>query len=587
MRKVDGMEEAKGTFWKATLSLALFSCVINLLMLSGPLFMLQIYDRVLSSGSVPTLVALTILICALFAFMALIDAVRARVFSRIGERMEEVLQAPTFLAVVRRTWRSPDKAGAQPLRDLDTVRSYLSSAGPAAFFDVPWVPVYIAAIYIFHPVMGTFALAAAIVLVVLAVLTELLTSKRQMSAATASEDAHRFAEEVRRQSEIVTVLGMSGALNDSWLVQKAKAMGLHSATSNRATMLSSLSKSLRLLFQSGILAVGAWLAIKQQITPGAMVAGSIIMSRALAPIDQLIGQWRMMIGARRSWARLKALLSADAQAGHSPMALPKPVGRLSVSGLACLAPGKQKPLVSRVQFSLEPGAGLGIIGPSGSGKTTLTKALLGIWPHTQGDVRLDGAKFDQWDRDTLGRHIGYLPQDAALLPGTLAQNISRFDPDATPDKIIAAAKLAGVHELSLGFENGYDTQLGIDGVQLSAGQRQRVALARAVYGDPALIILDEPNSNLDSIGDAALHNAILTLRKNGTTVIVVAHRPSAVNAVDQLLFMADGAQVEFGPKEEVLKKVTRVATPQPQPQPQPQPAAQNISKFSADPVRVS
>lgn len=585
MRKIGGLEEAKGTFWKASLSLALFSFVINLLMLSGPLFMLQIYDRVLSSGSVPTLVALTILICVLFAFMALVDAVRARVFSRIGERMEEVLQAPAFLAVLRRTWRSPDKTGGQPLRDLDNVRGYLSSAGPAAFFDVPWVPVYLAAIYIFHPVLGSFALVAAIILIALAALTEFMTGKKQVSAAGASEDAHRFAEEVRRQSEIVTVLGMSRVLSNTWLEHKSKALLLHGSTSNRATMLSSVSKSLRLLFQSGILAVGAWLAIEQKITPGSMVAASIIMSRALAPIDQLIGQWRMMIGARRSWARLKTLLTGDAQADQSPMALPKPTGRLSVSGLACLAPGKQKPLISRVQFSLEPGSGLGIIGASGSGKTTLTKAILGIWPHVQGDVRLDGAKLDQWDRDTLGRYIGYLPQDAALLPGTLAQNISRFDPEATPDKIIAAAKLAGVHELSLSFENGYDTPLGIEGVQLSAGQRQRVALARAVYGDPALIILDEPNSNLDSIGDAALHNAILALRQNGTTVIVVAHRPSAVNAVDQLLFIADGVQVEFGPKEEVLKKVTRVATPQ---QPQPQPTtAQNISKFSVGPVRVS
>ncbi len=550
------LDLARTTARSALWSLGLFSLVINVLMLAGPLFMLQVYDRVLPSGSVPTLVVLIGLVVILYVFLALLEMIRGRVLVRLGRRLDEILHRDIFRGVFALTAREVKGAGSQPLRDLDMVRGYIAGPGPLAFFDVPWVPIYIGLVFMFHPLLGIFAVIAAAILAVLAVLNKSLTQDSQIKATMASEAAHRFAEEGRRQAGIINALGMGKTLLNLWEERKDAALTTLSDTGDRAGLISSVSKAARLLFQSGILAVGAWLAIRQSITPGIMIAASIIMSRALAPLEQMIVHWRGFISAQRSWNRLCRLLTALPPEPQRT-ALPRPSGQLDVQNLICLIPDKPKPVVSGVSFRLQPGDGLGIIGPSGAGKSTLAKALLGIWPNKRGEVRLDGATHDQWDGDTLGRHLGYLPQEIVLLPGTLAQNIARFDPNATAQSIMEAAELAGVHLLALSLENGYDTVVGLDGVQLSAGQIQRVALARAVYGDPALVILDEPNSNLDSEGDDALMNAIVALRKRGTTVVVVAHRASAINALDTLLYIRDGRQVFYGPKDGVLRQITQ------------------------------
>ena len=550
------LDEAQATARSALWSLGLFSLVINLLMLAGPLFMLQVYDRVLPSGSVPTLVVLIGLVIVLYLFLALLEMVRGRVLVRLGRRFDEILHKDIFRAVFALTAREVKGAGSQPLRDLDMVRGYIAGPGPLAFFDVPWVPIYIGLVFMFHPLLGIFAVVAAAVLAFLAILNKRLTHETQIKATMASESAHRFAEEGRRQAGIIKSLGMGTALLRLWEERKEAALKSLSDNGDRAGLVSSTSKAARLLFQSGILAVGAWLAIRQSITPGIMIAASIIMSRALAPLEQMIVHWRGFTTAQRSWARIRKLLD-ESPPDKQRTALPRPSGQLSVSNLVCLMPDKPKPIVAGATFELQPGDGLGIIGPSGAGKSTLAKALLGIWPNTRGEVRLDGATHGQWDGDALGRHLGYLPQEIALLPGTLAQNISRFDPQATPQRVIEAAELAGVHRLALTLENGYDTVVGLDGTQLSAGQIQRVALARAVYGNPALVVLDEPNSNLDSEGDDALMKAITALRAQGTTVVVVAHRASAINALDTLLYIREGRPVFYGPKDGVLRQITQ------------------------------
>lgn len=544
-------------FRKYIITLSLFSGAINLLMLTGPLFMLQVYDRVLASGSVPTLVGLFGLVVALFAFLGIFEIIRSKMLVRISGRVDEVLRGPLFSAVMERSCRIAPEASAQPLRDLDTIRTWIAGPGPSTFFDAPWVPVYLIVVFLLHPWLGWFAAAAALVLLVLVFLTERLTYRAHLQAAEKAEDAQMFADDSREQAGVATALGMEEALRSLWERRKENAVAETTRAADRAGTLSAVSRSSRLLFQSGILALGAYLTIGQNITAGSMIAAAIIMARALAPIEQAIVHWRSALSAFRSGNRIRRLFASKPSDKLEKTSLPAPKGTVSVKNLVCLVPDQPDPLLAGVDFVLGPGDGLGIIGPSGAGKSTLAKALLGIWPHIRGEVRLDGATLDQWDRDKLGRHIGYLPQEVALLPGSLASNIARFDPDASAEQIIEAAQLAGIHEFVLTFDKGYDTHVGTRGRKLSAGERQRVALARAIYGNPPLIVLDEPNSNLDSEGDQALTNAIKAMRANGSTVIVVAHRPSAINAIDRLLFLRDGRQVAFGPKEQILKRIIR------------------------------
>ncbi|RWM78143.1 MAG: type I secretion system permease/ATPase [Mesorhizobium sp.] len=547
---------------KPICALALFSCVVNLLLMTGPLFMLQVYDRVLSSGSVQTLVALVILVVVLFAFMGTLDAMRSRVLARLAGRLDEILRGPVFSAVQSDAWRGAGNAGPS-IRDLEAIRNWISGPGPAMFFDAPFVPLYIGVIFLLHIWLGWFAVGAASVLACFAVANEWLTRGPQLAASTAAESAQRLAEESRRQAAPAVALGMESNLRSLWELRVEEAVLLSNGLSDRLGTLSAMSKATRLLSQSGVLAIGAYLAIGQEISGGVMVAASILLARALSPIEQAIVHWRSVLVVVRSSRRVAQLLNATQVTASDPMELPPLNGTVSVSDVVCVASSRKEPLLAGISFKVNPGDGLGIIGPSGAGKTTLAHAILGIAPLVRGEIRISGSTHDQWNRDILGRQLGYLPQDAVLFPGSVARNISRFEPNADAKAVLHAAKLAGVHELILSFSNGYGTLVGQGGVALSAGERQRIALARALYGDPALVVLDEPNSNLDAEGDQALSEAIKATRDRGATIIVIAHRPSAINAVNMLLYLRSGKQVAFGPKDEVLRQVTRAVVPEP------------------------
>ena len=543
---------------------ALLSGMSNILMLSGAMFMLEVYDRVLPSRSTPTLVGLTILVAGLFAALGLIDDIRGRILGRIGGALDEALSGRVYDTMVRLPLRAGNRGdGNQPLRDLDSIRSYLSGLGPVALFDLPWIPLYLAICFIFHPLIGLTALGGAVVLIALTLLTESLTKAPSKAALESAVARNSLAEASRRNAEALIAMGMFGRMAERWGKVNRDYMSSQQRTSDVGGGLSAISKVLRMMLQSGVLAVGAYLVINQQATAGIIIAGSILSARALAPVDLAIANWKGFVAARQSWQRLSKLLEAmPAQA--PPMALHPPSHRLVIESVSAAPPGANKVMLHDVAFKLEAGQGLGIIGPSGSGKSSLVRLLVGVWQPLRGKVRLDGAALDQWSPDVLGRHIGYLPQDVELLTGTVAQNIARFESEPDHDAVIAAARAVDVHDMIVGLPQGYDTPVGEYGTSLSAGQAQRVALARAVYRDPFLVVLDEPNSHLDSDGDAALTRAILGVRERRGIVIVVAHRPSAIAGVDQILVMKEGRTQAFGPKDEVLSKVLqRPAVPQP------------------------
>ncbi len=533
----------------------LLSLVINLLMLTGPLFMLQIYDRVLTSRSVPTLVSLAVIVVALYGFFGLLEALRSRILSRIGVRLDERLSAVTFESVVALPLLGGRRGERlEPMRDLDLVRQFLSGPGPSALFDMPWMPVYIALVFMFHPILGFVALGGALIMCVLIGLNDLLTRNPLGESARHALARNAFVEGARANAEAVVAMGMLEGLRARWLQANEQFLALQGKASDRAAFFSATIKTFRFMLQSAILGVGAYLAIHQAITPGVMIAASIITARAVAPIEQAVGHWRSWLAARRGLRRLRQVL------GRLPDTTPEtelalPSKRLGVAKLVVTAPGGKKPILQNINFDLEAGSALGIIGPSGAGKSTLGRALIGVWPAAKGDIQLDGADLDQWEPERLGRAIGYLPQDVQLLSGSVAENIARFSPDWRSEDVINAAKLANAHDLITAFDQGYDTQVGDGGAVLSAGQRQRVALARALYGEPFLVVLDEPNSNLDAEGEAALTQSLQDLRSKGCIVVVIAHRPSAISAVDQLLFLKDGQVGALGPKEEVLSKV--------------------------------
>lgn len=535
------------------MSIGVFSLFANLLMLTGPLFMLQVYDRVLTSGSFPTLLALALLVAILYAAYGFLEFIRSRLLVRTGRIVDEALRERVFDAMAAQALRPSAGPRSEPLSDLQTIRQFLQSNGPLAFLDMPWAPVYLGVIFLMHSLLGYAALAAAILLGVIAVAAEQITRRHAAESQKATLQANILAEQCRSNVEAATVLGMMGRLRQRWAGTQDKALDSQTLASDRGGLLTGLSRTLRLVFQSAILGLGAYLAIRREISPGSMVAASIIMSRALAPVEQAVGQWPQFQGFVRSWKRLKAFL---AEMPHPPrMPLPKLTGSLAVENLQAFAPGVEKPIVGGVSFTLESGSGLGILGPTGAGKSTLARALIGVWPLTRGTIRLDGATPDQWDPDILGASIGYLSQESELFEGTVAENISRFAADPDPQSIIAAARQAEIHDLVLQLPDGYNTVIGRSGRRLSAGQRQRVGLARALYGDPALLVLDEPNANLDAVGEAALVKAIAQVRKRGGTVLVIAHRPSAITALDKLLVLKEGRVIAFGPKDEVLSKI--------------------------------
>lgn len=535
------------------------SFVINLLALTSPLFMLQIYDRVLASGSVPTLVGLGVLALWLYGFQAALDILRQRILLRIGERFDRDLSDRVHAAVTRLPLiaRMPGD-GLQPLRDLDNVRGFLSGAGPTALFDLPWIPLYLAICFIFHFWLGMTALAGAIVLVSLTLLTNMLSQKAIQEVTAHNMARNGLMEAARRNAEVVHAMGLSRRIGVRWQKANSDYLKANRRAGDVTGGLGGLAKALRAILQSTMLGVGAWLVIDQVATPGVMIAASIMMGRALAPVDLAIANWKPFLMARQSWARLQDMLKTVPEQ-PSALPLPKPVRELRAEELTIIPPGERKPNVAGVGFVMQRGTALGIIGPSGSGKSSLARVLVGAWAPAAGNVRLDGASLDHWDREALGRHIGYLPQGVELFDGSIAENIARFEEDPDPEAIVAAAKAAGAHELILSFGKGYETRIGEGGSALSAGQRQRIGIARALYGDPFLVVMDEPNANLDAEGEAAVVRAIVSVRERGGIAIVVAHRPSAISVVDKVLMMEAGRQRAFGPKDEVLSKVLQVA----------------------------
>jgi ATP-binding cassette subfamily C protein len=547
----------------AFLGVGLFSSVINVLALTSSVYMLQLYDRVLPSHSVPTLVGLTILMLVLFVGYGMLDAVRARVLSRVGLRIDRTLRERIFSLVLILPLRSSGAGdGLQAVRDLDAVRGFLTGVGPIALFDLPWMPFYLGLVFLLHPWLGLLAATGALILISLTVLTEMKSRRPTMATSISAAARRSFGEAGRRNAEVIQALGMGARFSAMWSKHTEDHLADQIAASDVTSIYGVLSKVLRLVLQSAVLGLGAYLVVIGQATGGVMIAASILTSRALAPVETVIANWRGFLAARQSAARLAAVLGA-VPARPASMPLPLPCKTLSVKELWIAAPGQHKPIVQNASFALDAGAGLGVIGPSASGKSTLARALVNAWLPLRGTIRLDGAALDQWPPDVLGAQVGYLPQDIELFDGSIAANIGRFDPDAPSASIIAAARNAGVHDMILGLPDGYETRIGEAGTALSAGQRQRIALARALYGDPFLVVLDEPNSNLDADGDAALTQAIVSVRKRGGIVIVIAHRPAALIGLDQLLVLGSGQMQAFGPKDEVLRKMTVPATAQP------------------------
>ena len=549
----------------AFLGVGVMSCIINLLYLTGSMFMLEVYDRVLPSRSVPTLIGLVILAGGLYVAQGVLDLLRSRILGRVGTALDEALNARVFETVVKLPLLVGNRSeGLLPLRDLDNVRSFLGGAGPSAFFDLPWLPLYLGICFAFHVMIGITASVGAVILVTLTLITEHLSRQPAKDAMTLASRRNDLAAASRRNAEVLVAMGMAGRLGARWSEANEKYLAGHQRASDVVGGLGAVAKVLRMMLQSAVLATGAYLVIHQEATAGIIIAGSILSARALAPIDLAIAHWKSFVAARQSWHRLNKLLEQMPQL-PPPTLLQSPNAKLSVEAVSIVAPGDQKAIVTDVTFALTAGQGLGVIGPSGSGKSSLVRALVGVWQPVRGKVRLDGAALDQWSSEVLGRYVGYLPQDVELFAGTVAQNISRFEPNAPADKIIAAAKEAGVHDMIVKMRDGYNTQVGEQGAALSAGQAQRVALARALYGDPFLIVLDEPNSNLDSEGDEALTRAVRAARERGAIVVVVAHRPVGIEGVDQILVLKDGRMQAFGPKETVLAQVLqpRVASPAP------------------------
>jgi ATP-binding cassette subfamily C protein len=567
------------SYRRAFVGIGAISGVVNILALTGPFFMLQVYDRVIPSHSVSTLVGLAILVLGLFAFQAALEMVRGRVVTRIGVALDAAVSPRIYRAIVELPLRMRMGGdGLEPVRDLDAVRSFISGTGPLAFFDLPWMPLYLGICFLFHPLIGVTALIGALILGGLAGLTEVLSRAPIRTASRFAATRSQLAEESRRNAEVLRAMGLGPAMADRWAEANSRYLAAQARAGDVTGGLGALSRTFRLILQSTLLAVGAVLVIRQEASAGIMIASSIMMTRALAPAELAIANWRGFIAARFSWSRLAALLAAI-PAEKEPLPLSAPVAALTLEGVALVPPGASEPNVRGVTLALKAGDGLGIIGPAASGKSSLARAMVGIWPPAIGQVRLDGATLDQWKPEILGRSIGYLPQAVDLLAGTIAENIARFRPDADPAAIVAAAKTAGVHDLIVRLKSGYDTPVGEGGSGLSAGQRQRVALARALYGDPFLVVLDEPNSNLDADGEIALAQAIASVRKRGGIAVVIAHRPSVLEVLNKVLVMAEGSVRAFGAKEDVLPRVLRK-------EPAPQPAAAPLRVVAGqEPVR--
>lgn len=530
-----------------------FSAIVNALMLTGPLYMLQVYDRVLGSGSEATLVALSAVVIFLFLAMGVLEYARGRVMAIVGARFQERLDRRVFEAAMRRSAVAPNDPGAiTAQRDLEAIRAFLGSPVLLALMDLPWTPFFLAAIFIFHPMLGWLSIAGGAVLVIVTVLNQVLSKAPQKEAGSASVHSERMADQLKAEAETLQALGMSGAGFDRWQTARRGALAKGITAAGLAGGFGSLTKTFRLFLQSAMLGLGAWLVLQGELTAGAMIAGSILMGRALAPIEMAVGQWAVAQKANEAWHRLSELLSR-VRPQQPRTTLPRPKSLVEVEGLSVGSPGEQVALLRGVSFRLEPGQALGVIGPSGAGKSTLAKALTGVWRPFGGKIRLDGAALDQYDPDVLGRLIGYLPQRITLFDGTIAENIARLDAQPNSASIVEAARKADAHDMIVRLPQGYDTRVSAAGGRLSGGQMQRIGLARALYGDPVLLILDEPNSNLDNAGSMAVNAAIRTMKAEGKSVLIMAHRPAAIQECDLLLVLEDGMRKAFGPRDQVLR----------------------------------
>ena len=538
-----------------------FSLAINLLYLAAPLYMLQLYDRVISSASHVTLVMLTIVLILALISLAGLDFMRSRILARAGVRLDQQMAARVLSATVETSTKGATPT-SQTLRDFDSFRSFVTGSGINAIFDLPWAPIYIFVIFLLHPLLGAFALASAIILIGLAILGQLRVRGPLAEANTQAARNHAFTDMSLRNHEVVRAMGMMPGLLQRWSRDRNQALERHVVANDRAATNTSIVRFLRMAMQSLILGLGAYLVIDRLATVGVMFAASILLGRALQPVELMVGGWRNMLSARNAFYRIKSLLTAFPVADPK-LELPQPTGRLSVEGLLYGIPGNQSPILRGVSFKLEAGDLLGVVGPSGAGKSTLARQIVGVLAPSTGVVRLDGADVSTWPRERVGQHLGYLPQDIELFADTVAANISRFRADDDDSLVIEAAKLAGVHETILHLPKGYETNIGVDGAVLSGGTRQRIGLARAIYGKPNFIVLDEPSSNLDADGDAALHRCINELKARGTTVVIISHRPQTLGIVDKLLVMREGGVEMFGPRNEVINKLTKLTSVKP------------------------
>lgn len=536
----------------------LFSCAVNLLMLTSPLYMLQVYDRVLGSQSEATLVALTLLMTALFILMALLDHLRGRILARIGAGLQDALDPRVFKAALARQSVAPDDPVAlSAQRDVETIRLFWSSPSVTALIDMPWAPIYFAAIFIFHPLLGWLAIAGAVVILVMALLNQRSTRHALHRANDTTLLADRMADRMRIESETIRALGMTGAALDRWQKARFTALSEFIHAGDRGGGWAAASRGFRLYLQSAMLGLAAYVALQGDVTAGAMIAASILMGRALQPIEQTVAQWPIFTLTLEARTRLADLLAAIPPTAPRTV-LPRPAARIEVANLTLAPPGQSAPTLRGLSFALQPGQALGVIGPSGAGKSTLARALTGLWLPASGSIRLDGASLDQFDPDCLGALIGYLPQRVSLLDGTIAENIARLAP--TDDaRIVAAAQAAAAHDMILRLPRGYDTRLDSTGGLLSGGQIQRIGLARALYGQPALLILDEPNSNLDNEGSLAVNAAIRAHKAAGGAALIMAHRPAAIQECDLLLVLEDGMRRAFGPRDQILREMVRNA----------------------------
>ena len=547
------LNEVLLSFRKGFLNVGLFSFFINMLALIPSIYMLQVYDRVLQSRSISTLVMLTIIMLVFYVMLGMLEVARSKLLIRIGAQLDMKLNDRVFVASFEKNLKHSGSNAGQAMTDLTTVRQFLTGNGLFAFFDAPWAPIYLLVITLFSPWLGVFSLVCAIVLFSLAWLTEMVTRKPLAEAGRMANSANTFATNNLRNAEVIEAMGMLENLKKRWLSRQLKFLSLQNEASDRAAVISAITKSVRIAVQSLILGGGALLVIEGSLTPGGMIAASILLGRSLAPVELAIGVWKQLLSARTSYHRLEELLQE--QPPRKPgMDIPRPVGNLVVEGVSAAPPGTQMVVLKQVGFQVASGEVIGVIGPSASGKSTLARLLVGVWPSLAGKVRLDGADVYTWNKEQLGPAVGYLPQDIELFEGTIAENIARFG-DVESAKVVEAAQLAGVHEMILRFPKGYDTPIGDGGSALSGGQRQRIGLARAMYGNPSFVVLDEPNSNLDDVGEAALVKAVEELKRRGVTVLLITHRTSILTVVDKLLLLVDGAVQLYGPRDQVLATI--------------------------------